>query len=522
MRMYLNGMLVASQAVNGTVTMNSNNLVIGNQAGRSEFYKGKLDELRIWNRAISQCEIINNMQTCQLNGANNALANQVALGAYYRFNQGLESVPNSSTTTLIDSSGHANNGVLTNFALSGTESNWSDGKVNSTCAFYILPLLSASANGSVFQTGTTAKLFATNGNNNSYTWDGPNSFGTTTQNPVLNNLQLTASGVYTVTTPYISCVVTASTRIKVTDLPQIIANGPTSICPSGSVLLSSATTGTSYQWYLNDVVINGATSASYLASAAGNYSVVVTSGTDVTISAPITVTVIPDLTAPVPNAASLPTLNLLAPATVTSIPTATDNCRGLVNGTSNIPLTFTVAGNYTITWTFNDNNGNTSAQTQNVIVTRPADVTPPALVVPADMNANATAPTCKAVVSFAATATDNSGDPVTITYSQNPGTAFPIGRTIITVTATDASNNVATGFFWVTVAPTVVAPVTGINSMCVNGSTTLSTVSTGGVWTSDDISIATVNSATGVVTGVRSGNANIIYTDACGSTAYWV
>jgi hypothetical protein len=519
MRMYLNGIMVASQVVNGTVTMNNNILVIGNQAGRSEFYKGKLDELRIWDRAISQCEIINNMQTCELNGAGNGLANQVALGAYYRFNQGLENVPNTSLTTLADSSGHANNGVLTNFTLTGTESNWSDGKVNATCQFYILPLLSASANGSVFQTGTTAKLFATNGNNNQYTWDGPNSFATTTQNPVLNNVQLNVSGVYTVTTPYTNCVITASTRIKVTDLPQIIASGPTSICPSGSVLLSSATTGTAYQWYLNEVVINGATSLSYLATGAGNYSVVVTNGADITISAPLTVTVIPDNTAPVPSAASLPTLNLLAPATVTSIPTANDNCRGVVNGTSNISLTFTQAGNYTITWTYNDNNGNTSSQTQNVVVTRPADVTPPALAVPADINVIASAVNCGAVVNFAATATDNSGDPVTITYSQNPGTVFPVGRTIITVTAKDASNNVATGFFWVTVAPTVVAPVTGINTLCVNGTTALATASTGGVWTSDDINIATVNS-TGVVRGVRSGNVNIIYTDACGSTAY--
>jgi hypothetical protein len=59
-----------------------------------------------------------------------------------------------------------------------------------------------------------------------------------------------------------------------------------------------------------------------------------------------------------------------------------------------------------------------------------------------------------AAVSFAATVTDNCDPNPTVTYSQNPGTTFPIGTTPVTVTATDASGNVATCGFDVIVEDT--------------------------------------------------------------------
>ena len=53
----------------------------------------------------------------------------------------------------------------------------------------------------------------------------------------------------------------------------IAANGPLSICPGSSRVLSvSSVGGTSYQWRLNGADILGATSASYAATTAGNYS----------------------------------------------------------------------------------------------------------------------------------------------------------------------------------------------------------------------------------------------------------
>jgi hypothetical protein len=518
MRIYLNGILVGTQEITGTYTKSTKSLIIGNNAERSEYFKGTADEIRVWNRAISQCEIINNMKTCELNGDNNGLANQVALGAYYRFNQGLINVNNAAYSAVADSSGHNITGTLQNFALTGAVSNWVDGKVYGICDYFPLPMLTASANGSVFQTGSTAKLFANYGNNDVYNWTGPNSFATSTQNPVLNNVQEIQSGIYTVSTPYVNCEVTASTRIKVSNVPQIVAAGPTSFCPSGSVSLSTAGVGT-YQWFKNDVAINGATANTFIATETGNYTVTVTNGSQVTVSAPLAVTVVPDVTAPVADVTTLPTINVTAPATVTTVPTATDNCRGTVNATTTSPLTFTHSGTYTIVWNYNDGNGNTSVQNQTVVVARPADVTPPVLTVPANITVAADGTTCNAVVTFAATATEESEDPtVTFTYSQNPGTTFPIGTTTVTVTATDWAGNASNGSFTVTVTASIVAPITGTTTVCGGSSTTLATATTGGTWSSANTAIATVN-ANGVVTGVSAGTTNIIYTNSCGVTA---
>ncbi|WP_037317927.1 nidogen-like domain-containing protein [Salegentibacter sp. Hel_I_6] len=48
-------------------------------------------------------------------------------------------------------------------------------------------------------------------------------------------------------------------------------------------------------------------------------------------------------------------------------PTATDNC-AVLTATTLDPLTYNEPGSYTITWNFDDGNGNTAMQTQNVIV----------------------------------------------------------------------------------------------------------------------------------------------------------
>lgn len=71
--------------------------------------------------------------------------------------------------------------------------------------------------------------------------------------------------------------------------------------------------------------------------------------------------------------------------------------------------------------------------------------------------------------------------------------------------------------FTVTLSPPPAA-ITGNDNVCVGSSTTLSCATGGGVWSSDNTSIATV-SAIGDVTGIANGNATISYTVAgCAST----
>ncbi|MBL7811434.1 MAG: T9SS type A sorting domain-containing protein [Bacteroidetes bacterium] len=75
--------------------------------------------------------------------------------------------------------------------------------------------------------------------------------------------------------------------------------------------------------------------------------------------------IVDDVTAPV-----APTLSdATGECSVTlTAPTAEDACAGTIAGTTSDPTSFTVQGSYTVTWSFNDGNGNTSTATQNVIV----------------------------------------------------------------------------------------------------------------------------------------------------------
>jgi len=59
---------------------------------------------------------------------------------------------------------------------------------------------------------------------------------------------------------------------------------------------------------------------------------------------------------------------------IASAPTATDNCAGSVIGATSDPLTYTENGTHTVTWTFDDGNGNIATQTQTVTI---EDITPP-------------------------------------------------------------------------------------------------------------------------------------------------
>lgn len=87
----------------------------------SQFYKGELDDFRIWNYAKTQTEIQNNKDH-ELTG------NEIGLLEYFDFNQGVANGNNTSISTLENKANPANNGTLMNFALNGSTSNFTDGK----------------------------------------------------------------------------------------------------------------------------------------------------------------------------------------------------------------------------------------------------------------------------------------------------------------------------------------------------------------------------------------------------------
>ncbi|MDP4761501.1 MAG: Ig-like domain-containing protein, partial [Crocinitomicaceae bacterium] len=69
----------------------------------------------------------------------------------------------------------------------------------------------------------------------------------------------------------------------------------------------------------------------------------------------------------------------------------------------------------------------------------------------------------------------------------------------------------------------VVAAITGATNVCTGSTTQLASATSGGVWTSSNTAVATVNSSTGVVTGVAAGTVTITYTvtgsNGCTNTA---
>lgn len=87
---------------------------------------------------------------------------------------------------------------------------------------------------------------------------------------------------------------TAATRPKLTvkySYADITENGPLSFCAGGSVTFST-NPGYSYQWYLNNNAIAGATAASYTATVAGDYDVMLSNAAGCSVkSATKTVTI---------------------------------------------------------------------------------------------------------------------------------------------------------------------------------------------------------------------------------------
>jgi len=77
--------------------------------------------------------------------------------------------------------------------------------------------------------------------------------------------------------------------------------------------------------------------------------------------------VVQDTVAPVPNITNLPTIQGPCGLTI-PIPQAGDNCIPNIAGVANRPLTFTEAGQFTVIWTYTDTAGNSSSQTQTIIV----------------------------------------------------------------------------------------------------------------------------------------------------------
>jgi len=127
-----------------------------------------------------------------------------------------------------------------------------------------------------------------------YSWNGPNGFSSTAQNPIISNASISATGTYTViATNTFSCTGTATTAAVVNANPSATASNNTPVCAGITVNLSSSG-GTSYSWRGPNSFIstsqNPAISSSTTA-ATGTYTVTVTNASNCSASATTSVTV---------------------------------------------------------------------------------------------------------------------------------------------------------------------------------------------------------------------------------------
>jgi hypothetical protein len=88
-------------------------------------------------------------------------------------------------------------------------------------------------------------------------------------------------------------------------------------------------------------------------------------------------------TAPTPDVTNLPNLTDECSVSAPTAPTATSNCFGTITGTTTTSFPVNTPGTTTITWTYDDGNGNVATQDQDIVI---ADVTDPTASNPTSVN----------------------------------------------------------------------------------------------------------------------------------------
>ncbi|WP_158644006.1 T9SS-dependent choice-of-anchor J family protein [Pseudobacter ginsenosidimutans] len=279
--------------------------------------------------------------------------------------------------------------------------------------------------------------------------------------PLVNTTAAPVTVTFTVTGQVGGCFTTATATVTVNPAPGVTlpsnislnnavntcsavatytATGTGTPAPTLSYSFTGATTGSGHGTGSGSTFNVGVTTVTLTAtnscgSTNSSFTVTVNDTQNPTISCPAAVSVSCTGEIPVPDISSV---------------IAADNCPGVaVTFVNDVISNQTCANKYTITRTYRatDNAGNTATCTQLITVN---DQTAPVISCPANITVG-TSGSCTANASFTVNATDNCGGTVTVTTLPVSGSAFPIGVTTVTATATDACGNQSTCTFTVTV-----------------------------------------------------------------------
>jgi hypothetical protein len=189
MKIVVNGNETISTFSVGSIWTGLTSFRLGqNTLGSFNYFNGEMDEFRVWNRQLCIDEILNNKD-------GEILTSAPGLATNIHFNQGTSNVSNSSVTSAIDDSGFSRNGTLTNFALTGTTSNWiAPGAITSGTAVtpFVLPTVSINPSTTLTCNGSMVTFSATGAF--SYVWNNNSTATSYSQNASTGTMSVSVIG----------------------------------------------------------------------------------------------------------------------------------------------------------------------------------------------------------------------------------------------------------------------------------------------------------------------------------------
>jgi LruC domain-containing protein len=93
-KLYVDGVLKNSKNITGTMNHTNRTVSIGSDNGQQKFFKGYIDNLSLWNRAITQSEVLQGVNSVWTGSENGLLA-------FWNCNEGSGSILNNSTSALL-------------------------------------------------------------------------------------------------------------------------------------------------------------------------------------------------------------------------------------------------------------------------------------------------------------------------------------------------------------------------------------------------------------------------------------
>ena len=374
MKIYIDGVFVANDnatTTNGSFPANPNMPILfgGTPSLPSSFFNGELDDIGIWNRALTLAEISSLFSVTCVNQITATVTPQSAT----TFCQGGSVTLNANAGNNYMYQWLLNGNTINNATSSSYTANQSGSYsvviCDGYCAATSIPVVvtvSQYPNSGVTISGNTTfcqggSVTLTSQGTGTYLWS-PN--GETTQ-----AISATQSGSYSVTVTNNGCSVTSqATTVTVNQLPTatITPQSNTTFCQGGFVTLTASGGGT-YLWN------TGATTQAINATQSNNYTVVVTANGCSATSTATSVTVNPNPTVTLSPISALCSNAQAVMLTGGSPANGSYTLDG--NSATSIQPWLLSAGSHPVIYSYTDGNGCSGSASQNVTINAAPTVT---------------------------------------------------------------------------------------------------------------------------------------------------